>query len=246
MLPVLLTIGPIKIYTFGVFLVLAIFWGTFFLWRLIRLTAYKEEEIFDGLFLSLFSAIFFSRLFYVIANFSEYGFNPLKFILINGYPGLSLNGAIFGGMVFDYLYFTFKKKEFLELFNYFVGPFFLSLGFGFLGLFFASKSILLIFIFSTISFIGSFLSYQILMNYRKGIINKSFNFVLFIFIISLINFFRNSGLWQKFFLILVLTSGGYVLYYFRVTIFKSIQGFLLLGKKYGQRIFSKGFRRNKK
>lgn len=246
MLPVILTLGPIKIYTFGVFLVLAFFWGTFFLWRLIRLTAYKEEEIFDGLFLSLFSAIFFSRLFYVIANFSEYGFSPLKFILINGYPGLSLNGAIFGGIVFGYLYFFFKKKDFLDLFNYFATPIFLSSGFGFLGIFFASKSTLFSFIFSLICFLGSFFSYLILMNYRKKIVNKSFNFIFFIFVISLINLFRVSGLLQRFFLLLVLTNGGYVLYYFRITIFESIRGFLLMGKKYGQKIFTKGVRKDKK
>ncbi len=246
MLPILLTIGSIKIYTFGVFLVLAFFWGTFFLWRLIRLTAYKEEEIFDGLFLSLFSAIFFSRLFYVIANFSEFGFNPLKFILINGYPGFSLNGVFLGGIIFSYLYFFFKKKDFLDLFNYFATSIFLSLGFGFLGIFFASKSTFPSLFLSMVSFISAFLSYQVLMNYRKGIINKNFNFIFFILIISLINLITSSGLSQKLFLISVLTGGGYVLYYFRITILKRITSFFLTVKKYGKKIFSKGVRRDKK
>ena len=90
MLPVLLDLKFIKIYVFGVFLVLAFFWGSFILWKNIRLTSQKEDEIFDALFFSLSGGLFFSRLFYVILNFDKFGFDFLKFILINGYPGLSL------------------------------------------------------------------------------------------------------------------------------------------------------------
>ena len=96
MLPVLLDLKFIKIYTFGVFLVLAFFWGSFVLWKNIRLTAQKEDEIFDGLFISFAGGLFMSRLVYVILNFDKFGSSILKFILINGYPGLSLYGALIG------------------------------------------------------------------------------------------------------------------------------------------------------
>src|SRR3989338_9939126 len=95
MLPVLLNVGFLKIYTFGVFLVLGFFWATFLLWKNIRLTSLKEKDVFDGLFISLLGALFFGRLVYVILNFKDFGFNLLKFILINGYPGISLYGLIF-------------------------------------------------------------------------------------------------------------------------------------------------------
>ncbi|PIZ68201.1 hypothetical protein COY13_01625, partial [Candidatus Roizmanbacteria bacterium CG_4_10_14_0_2_um_filter_36_35] len=62
MLPVLLDLKFIKIYTFGVFLMLGFLWASFVLWRNIRLTSHKEEEIFDGLFLSLLGGLFFGRL----------------------------------------------------------------------------------------------------------------------------------------------------------------------------------------
>jgi prolipoprotein diacylglyceryltransferase len=65
MLPILLDLKIFKIYTFGVFLVLAFFWGSFLIWKLIRLTSMKEEEVFDGLFWGLFGGLFLSRLFYV-------------------------------------------------------------------------------------------------------------------------------------------------------------------------------------
>jgi len=109
MLPVLVDLKFIKIYTFGVFLVLAFFWGSFVLWKNIRLTPQKEEEIFDGLFLSLAGSLFFSRIIYVILNFEKFGFSILKFILINGYPGLSLYGALFGGFFTLFLYLLVKR-----------------------------------------------------------------------------------------------------------------------------------------
>src|SRR3989338_6227801 len=141
MLPVLLDLKFIKIYTFGVFLVLAFFWGSFFLWRNIRLTSFKENETFDALFLTLFGSLFFSRLVYVFFNFEKFGFDVLKFILINGYPGLSLYGALIGGGLTLLLYCRAKKIGFREVADYFVVPVFISLTFGKLGAFFAGSEI---------------------------------------------------------------------------------------------------------
>ena len=109
MLPVLLDLKFIKIYTFGVFLVLSLFWGAFLLWKNVRLTQYKEEEIFDSMIFSLIGGMFVGRLVYVLLNWSSFGFDILKFILINGYPGFSFYGCIAGGMLFLGTYFSFKK-----------------------------------------------------------------------------------------------------------------------------------------
>ncbi|OGK25392.1 hypothetical protein A3A46_00090 [Candidatus Roizmanbacteria bacterium RIFCSPLOWO2_01_FULL_37_13] len=139
MLPVLLDLKFIKIYTFGVFLVLAFFWGSFVLWKNIRLTSQKEDEIFDGLFLALAGSLFFSRLLHVILNFEKFGFSVLKFILINGYPGLSLYGALIGGFFTLHLYFLLKKISFKETIDYFISPLFLALSFGKMGSFFSGS-----------------------------------------------------------------------------------------------------------
>src|SRR3990172_4726798 len=104
MLPVLLDLKYIKIYTFGVFLVLAFFWGSFVLWKNVRLTSQKEDGIFDALFLSVAGGLLFSRVVYVALNFEKFGFDILKFILINGYPGLSIYGALAGAFLTLYLY----------------------------------------------------------------------------------------------------------------------------------------------
>lgn len=141
MLPVLLNLGFIKIYTFGVFLVLGFFWATFLLWKNIRLTSFKEEDVFDGLFLSLLGALFFGRLVYVILNFKEFGFSILKFILINGYPGISLYGSVFGGFLVLYLFSNVRKINFNELVDYFVTPLFIALVFSKVGTFFSGVEI---------------------------------------------------------------------------------------------------------
>ena len=141
MLPVLLNLGFLKIYTFGVFLVLGFFWATFLLWKNIRLTSLKEKDVFDGLFISLLGALFFGRLVYVILNFKDFGFNLLKFILINGYPGISLYGSIFGGLLVLYLFSGSRKINFNELIDYFVSPLFIALVFGKVGAFFSGVEI---------------------------------------------------------------------------------------------------------
>jgi len=141
MLPVLLNLGFIKIYTFGVFFVLGFFWAIFLLWKNIRLTAFKEEDVFDGLFISMFGAIFFGRLVYVFLNFKDFGLNLLKFILINGYPGMSLYGSIFGGFLVLYLFTNSRKLNFNDLIDYLISPIFIVMVFGKIGGFFSGTEI---------------------------------------------------------------------------------------------------------
>jgi phosphatidylglycerol:prolipoprotein diacylglycerol transferase len=205
MLPVLLDLKFIKIYTFGVFLVLSFFWGMFLLWKNIKLTSQKEEEIFDGLFVALAGGLFFSRLFYVLLNFSDFGFNILKFILINGYPGLSLVGGFLGGFFSLWLFFRSKNIKWLEAVDYFIPPLFLAIFIGKIGSFFAGVDVgvrtnfflkisylgyqgerHLTAVYEAIFFaLGSYLSYKILMRLRRGLYPSGFVFYFFAFYFSL-------------------------------------------------------------
>lgn len=135
MLPVLFNSAGITFFTFGIFLVLSLLWGSFWLWKSIKLTSYKEEDFFDGLFLSVIGGIFLGRLVFVSLNFSEFGFDILKFLLINGFPGLSLIGVLLGGFATFFLYTRIKKKSFLEMADYIISPLFLSLSISALGAF---------------------------------------------------------------------------------------------------------------
>ncbi|MBI4226044.1 prolipoprotein diacylglyceryl transferase [Candidatus Roizmanbacteria bacterium] len=208
MLPVLLDLKFIKIYTFGVFLVLAFFWGSFILWKNIRLTPQKEDEIFDGLFFSLIGSLFFARFFYVILNFNKFGFNILKFILINGFPGLSLYGSLFGGILSLYIFFLVKKIDFVEVVDYFITPLFIVLAFGKLGSFFSGSEVgvktnfflsikyvgydglrHLTPLYEAIFFcLGAYISYRLLFEVRKQKITRGFVFYFFCWYFALTYF----------------------------------------------------------
>lgn len=141
MLPVLLDLKVIKIYTFGVFLVIAFFWGLFWLWRNLKRTSFKESQIFDGVFISLMGGLLGARLFHVGMHFDTFGLDILKFILINGYPGLSLIGFL-GGFFITLLVFTLIVNiSFLEIAAYLVPSLFLSIGIGKIGSFFAGSTV---------------------------------------------------------------------------------------------------------
>ncbi|MBI2051800.1 prolipoprotein diacylglyceryl transferase [Candidatus Roizmanbacteria bacterium] len=208
MLPVLLDLKFIKIYTFGVFLVLAFFWGAFLLWKNFLLTSFKEEEVFDGVFISLGGGLFLSRLTYVILHFDKFGFSILKFILINGYPGLSLYGFLFGSLLSLYLYLLFRKLKFTEAVDYFIPAVFLALGFGKLGSFFSGVEVgtktrfflsikyvgadglrnLTPLYESLLLFAGAYIAYKILFAIRRETYPKGFNFSFFVLYFAIVSF----------------------------------------------------------
>ncbi|MFS8158690.1 MAG: prolipoprotein diacylglyceryl transferase family protein, partial [Candidatus Roizmanbacteria bacterium] len=137
MIPVLFNAPFLKIYTFGFFLVLAFYWGLFWFWRVIKLTSYKEETMFDGVFVSLLGALISSRLFYTLVNFDQFGTNILKYILVNGYPGGSLYGFILGFFLTFYLFCKVEKISFDHAVDYIVSPLLLSFGIVKIGAFFS-------------------------------------------------------------------------------------------------------------
>lgn len=141
MLPVLLDLKVIKIYTFGVFLVLAFFWSLFWLWRNLKRTSFKEEEIFDGVFVSLIGGFLGARLLYVALHFDKFGFDILKFILVNGYPGLSMIGFLMGGLISLLIFTIIVNISFLEVAAYIVPSLFLALGIGKIGSFFSGSTV---------------------------------------------------------------------------------------------------------
>lgn len=226
MLPILFVSGVLKIYTLGFFLVLALFFSLFLLWKMIKLTSYREEDVFDIYFVSLFGGLFFARLVYVLANFNKFGFDFLKFILINGYPGLSLFGALYGGMVTFYIYLFRKKIAFMEIIDYFVPPLFLALGIGKIGSFLSGEESLVAIIESVLFFACSFIAFRIVRAIRRGKFHIGFSLPIFLCAFSIINLLLdNLKLNHLYFLrfsvnfavslLIFLGSAAYFLHYFR-------------------------------
>lgn len=200
MLPVFLDLGVIKIYTFGVFLILAFFWASYLLWRNFRLTVYKEDDIFDTLFATIGGAIVGGRLLYVILNFSDFGLNILKILLINGYPGISIYGAIIGGLVTLALMLSSKKIHFFDVIDYYIAPLFVGMGFGKVGSFFSGAEVgtktrfplsihyagfgdlrhLTAFYEGLLFFVGAFIAYRLLFAIRREEYKKGLTFYVFL------------------------------------------------------------------
>lgn len=234
MLPVLADLKVIRIYTFGAFLMLAFFWGSFLLWKNMRLSSYKEEDIFDGVFFSLFVGLFVSRIVYVALHFNKFGFDILKIILINGYPGLSLYGYLIGGLLALYFSYGGKKIKFIDATNYIISPLFLALGIGKLGSFFSTIDFIALFS-GVLFFIGAYICNRIMFAYRRQKYSIAFNFIFFGWYFSLIQLASALLHKQQFIisLILLLTFSFYFLYYFRSSIIKKLKLPKLGNKKHG-------------
>lgn len=89
MLPILFRFGPVTLYTYGIFLALAFFWFLYIAWRSLRITSYKEEEIFDVIFISLGIGLFLGRVAFMAFHVDELmkkGF--MLFFAVHLYPGV--------------------------------------------------------------------------------------------------------------------------------------------------------------
>lgn len=277
MLPVLLHFGILKIYTFGVFLLLAFFWSSFVLWKLIRLTSFKEEQVFDTVFSSLFAGMIVGRLFHVFFHSADFGLNILKIILVNGYPGISLYGFLIGFIGTIYLVTLIKKISFSEMIDYIVPPLLIALAIEKVGAFFSGVDYGTItkFFFSVqysglkgfrhvtalyeaiVLLIVFYGAYRLLFEIRKEKLKHGFLFYLFVFFFSFLQLIVEPIKGKKDYLfgqnangilslILLLTTGIYFLYYFRITISERIKYIINLVLINGQKIFKSRIGKNPK
>jgi prolipoprotein diacylglyceryltransferase len=139
MLPVIFSLGGFTLYTFGIFLVLAFFWSTYLLWCLTQLTSYKEEDVFDSMFIAVLAGLIASRATYIATHFSEFGLDLARMILVNGYPGMSIHGFIIGFVSIFALACARRKMKPLELIDYISPAILIGLAIGTLGAFFAGS-----------------------------------------------------------------------------------------------------------
>ncbi len=128
MFPVLFTIGPYQVYTFGFFLSLSFLVSTFIVWKHAK-EELKEEEYLDAFLYTSVVALLSGRLVYILFHFSSFGLNLLKYIVVRETPGLSLLGGLLGGAVFLYWYKNRKNYEFFHLSDLFALAFSFALVF---------------------------------------------------------------------------------------------------------------------
>ena len=107
MLPVLLDIGPITIYSFGFFLALSYLVGTFVFWKLGKKQGYNEEKLLDLSVISLIAALVGGHLYFVILNFSLFRDNLVSILHVwqggFAYHG-SLAAVFLAGLICHFLF----------------------------------------------------------------------------------------------------------------------------------------------
>lgn len=99
MYPLLVSFGAFHLYSFSVFVVLAWLVFSFLFWRALRSQGIDEEHIFNLTFYSTLSAFIFARLVFVLLNMELFRGAPLKIAALWIQPGMSLYGALVGGLL---------------------------------------------------------------------------------------------------------------------------------------------------
>ncbi len=115
MLPVLFSIGPFSVSSFGLFLALAFLYGTFLIWRLARAWDLDAEKVLDLTLLTFFGGLLGSRIYFIIQHLDFFGFDVIKMIAITKYPGFSFWGAFLGGWLALYFFIKRFKLEFWQM-----------------------------------------------------------------------------------------------------------------------------------
>ena len=133
MLPVLFRLGPFTLYTYGVFLVLAMLAALFVAWKRGRELYFDEKELFDVIFSVVLVMLFTARLGYVITKFEIYGFNIIDWLNVIGKPGILYEAGLLGGLVALYIYARKLSWDFFSLADVLVvsltmGLIFMSIG----------------------------------------------------------------------------------------------------------------------
>lgn len=98
MYPVLATIGPVTIYSFGLLLAIGLLFATYYVWKHGRLATLSEEKLLDATFLTIFGGLIGARLLYVLSNWAVYS-GDIFLALSFWRGGLSFWGALIGGII---------------------------------------------------------------------------------------------------------------------------------------------------
>lgn len=140
MLPTV-SIGPFSISSYGLLLAAGFLFGVFLVWRLTRAWDLSEEKVLDLTLLTFLGGFIGARVYFILENFSFFGGDLFKWLLLYKYPGFSLWGAILGG-VLTLKFFSKKfRLNFWQTLDFAAVGFLTGLIFLDLGCFFASCNI---------------------------------------------------------------------------------------------------------
>lgn len=115
MFPVLLSLGPITITSYGVLAVVAFFGGAFVIWKKGREEHLEEAELFDVTLLATFWGLVGARAWHIAWHWQDFGLDPLKWVTLVRNPGLGVMGAMLAGTAAVVLFAKSKKWQMFEV-----------------------------------------------------------------------------------------------------------------------------------
>lgn len=115
MLPILISIGPLTIFSFSIFLIISWLVFSFLFWRQCRDFGISEEKSFDMMFYGTLVAILAARLVYVVCNWSTFQGQLLKTAAVWVAPGFSFYGGMIGAFLMLVLIIKANKIKFTQL-----------------------------------------------------------------------------------------------------------------------------------
>ena len=116
-MPILIKIGILEVSSYGVFLALAVLFGSFVVWQTIRNSGFSDEKVFDHLTVSIVVSFIGARIFFAIVHPEVFRLSLLRIFLPWQFPGFTLWGALIGmGLVFLLLTKT-QKIPYVEYFD---------------------------------------------------------------------------------------------------------------------------------
>lgn len=122
----------------GIFLVLGLFWFLYFVWRYVRLTPHREEQVFDVIILAGLAGVVAGRVVFVLINlkdFIERGYSAM--LAIHLYPGIQDSVAFIVMVACAALLFYRKKIPATQIIGHISIAFCIGMGLVSLGTLFA-------------------------------------------------------------------------------------------------------------
>ncbi|MFH2019746.1 MAG: prolipoprotein diacylglyceryl transferase family protein [bacterium] len=134
MLPILFSLGPVKIYSMGVLMFLGLLLGLYYWWKLGRDEHWDEIALFDAYFLGFFIFLLVGRLGYVIMHWSDLG-TVYRFFAFLAYPGIMYSWGILGSIIGTIAFVRDKNWDLWKVFDVLVIVLSILILFGSIGAF---------------------------------------------------------------------------------------------------------------
>ena len=137
MLPELIRIGPITIYSYGAMISIAIVLGLFLAWRQASREGIRPEVIVDFTLYAALAGLVGSRVLYVALHWSDYAGRPGAILGLGQgeLQGLSIHGALLGGVLVGIFFARRYRLSFWRLADVYARPLAIGMGIGRVGCF---------------------------------------------------------------------------------------------------------------